>query len=628
VVCTQPRRIAAQTLAQRVSQEVGTSLGDTVGYTVRFDDVTSPTTAIKYVTDGTLLREATLTDPLLSRYSVIMVDEAHERNINTDILLGVLKKIRMQRKDLRVIVCSATINALAFLDFFVPKHVKEQAEKMKQKACTKKRKRWGRLKEDRGDDEQNSNFENGTIISVDGRQYPVDILYREEPVSDYVNATVDTALRIHFYGPLADDGDILCFLPSGEDIDRAIALAEENVPKYSLNFEKKKRRPLQFFPLYGSLPYHLQAIIFKPKSASDSNRRLIFSSNMSETSVTVPHISSVIDCGFAKIPHYDTKTGFDRLIISPISKASAQQRAGRAGRMKPGKCYRLYSEAAMSKHMEDSVPPEIMRTNLSSFLLTLKALGIHNILSFDLMSMPTAIALCHGLESLYALGAIDDETNLTGMGNKMAEFPTEPRVSRMLLESLSQGCTEEVLCVASALQVRSLFHQPRNQNQEADYDNVMSDLIDRSGDHLTFINLMQMEDATPLSQSDCKERFVNYLALKRSIEVRKQLSKFLKVSDMDSNVTDDDKSRAIRRSITAGFFQNAAKVGNDGRYYSLRGRHTISISTGSVLHRVDETSEYIIFGQTYDGSRGGIEVRFCSAIEGKWLLEIAPYYWA
>lgn len=637
IVCTQPRRIAAQTLASRVALEVGNGapLGETVGYTVRFDNVCSPQTAIRYVTDGTLLREATLSDPLLSRYSVIVVDEAHERNLNTDALLGVLKKIRRKRKNLRIVVCSATIDAEAFLNFFVPK-TKREKEVLEQPR--KRRKRWGKVGDDSIDqsketkDEGDPLKENGTIISIDGRQHPVDMLYTKEPVSDYVEESVNTALRIHFE-MIYEEGDILSFLPTGEDIDRAIALAEENIQSYAATSKRRRKQgDIVFLPLYGTLPYQLQSRVFKPKRASDTARRVIFATNIAETSVTVPHVSTVIDCGFVKMPFFDPKTGFDRLIICPISQASAKQRAGRAGRVQAGKCYRLYSEAQMSKEMEANTLPEVLRTNLSSFLLTLKALGIHNILSFDLMSIPSVSALCHGLETLYSLGAIDDQTNLTSIGNQMAEFPTEPRVSRMLLQSLTVNCSKEMLCIASTFQVRALFHQPRTPKQQIDYDSAMSEIMDSSGDHMTYVNLMQNNDQTPLSEADCKERFVNRLALRRAVEVRAQLTKFLrrygKIEGMDDGQSEEERSRVIRKCITSGFFSNTAKLANDGRYYSLRGKHMIAISKASALDKYGVSSEYMLFCETYDGAKGGIEARSCSAISGKWLREVAPYYWA
>lgn len=612
IVCTQPRRIAAQTLAQRVATEVGCPLGQQVGYTVRFDNKSSDRiTRIKYVTDGMLLREATLTDPLLSRYSVIMVDEAHERNLNSDALLGILKKIRRKRKDLRIVVCSATIDAQSFLDYFVP----ESAQVVRQR-----KRRWGPRP---GEEAPVEEAQGGTIISVDGRQHPVDILYLSEPVADYIWSTVETALRIH---KEESGGDILCFLPSGEDIDTAIRLADE----YESADTTKGKKQVAFLPLYGSLPYQMQAQVFQPKSSSEQHvRRIIFATNIAETSVTVPDVTHIIDCGFAKLPYFDAKTGFDRLIVAPISQASAKQRAGRAGRVQPGKCYRLYTEKYMMEKMEESTPPEILRSNLTGFILTLKALGIHNVLAFDLMDHPSIDALSHGLECLYALGAVDDKTELTSRGNDMSAFPTEPRVSRMLLESLEMGCSWEVLAVASVLQVRSLFFQPRTQRQKLDYDAAMSELADRSGDHVTYASLVAEMDDREMDHEECKEKFINRTALLKVIEVRNQLARSLRkygrVQAM--GVEGEERSRAIRKCVTSGFFMNVAKLANDGNYYTVRGKHLVMVSTSSMLHSHGDASEYIVFGETHDGRRGGIEIRSCSTIDARWLRELAPHYW-
>jgi ATP-dependent RNA helicase DDX35 len=612
IVCTQPRRIAAQTLALRVATEVGSPLGNQVGYTVRFDNKSSDRgTRIKYVTDGMLLREATLTDPLLSRYSVVMVDEAHERSLNSDALMGILKKIRRKRKDLRIVVCSATIDAQSFLDYFVSPSCQ---------LVRKRKRRWGPRP---GEEAPVEEAQGGTIISVDGRQHPVDILYLADPVADYIRSTVETALRIH---KEESGGDILCFLPSGEDIDTAIRLADE----YETADTSKGKKQVAFLPLYGSLPYQMQAQVFQPKSSSERHvRRIIFATNIAETSVTVPDVTDIIDCGYAKLPYFDAKTGFDRLIVAPISRASAKQRAGRAGRVQSGKCYRLYTEKFMMEKMEEATPPEILRSNLTGFILTLKALGIHNVLSFDLIDLPSIDALSHGLECLYALGAVDDKTELTSRGIDMSAFPTEPRVSRMLLESLDMGCSWEVLAVASVLQVSSIFFQPRTQRQKLDYDAAVSELADRSGDHVTYANLIAEMDDREMDIDECRGKFINRTALIKAVEVRNQLSRFLRkygrVQAM--GVEGEERSRAIRECVTSGFFMNVAKLANDGNYYTVRGKHLVMASQSSILHSHGDTSEYIVFGETLDGRRGGIEIRSSSTIDARWLRELAPHYW-
>lgn len=657
IICTQPRRIAAITLANRVSQELQDCSG-TVGYSVRFSSTYNPgTTKIRYVTDGWLLRETLLLDPLLKKCSVLIIDEAHDRSLNTDLLLGVVKKIRRVRPDLRLVVCSATLDAEAFLEFFVGKKQtdKESKQRSDEKRRKKRKSRWGRI-DDNSDatkgatssvDGIDTDLRNGTIISVDGRQHPVDIMYSREPVSDYIQSTIETALQIH--ESEVGDGDILCFLPTGEDIDRAVEMTNDMQIKGSA----------VFLPLYSSLSEQMQTQPFLPRSDDElknKTRRIIFATNIAETSVTVPRIAHVIDCGYAKMPFFDPYSGFDRLIICPISRASAQQRAGRAGRIRAGKCYRLYSEKDFL-NMQVDTTPEIQRCQLSTLIMTIKGLGVHNILSFDLLSMPSAEALSHGLESLSALGAIDDKAELTELGKEMIYFPTDPRVSRMLLASLdmesrkdtssavSKLIVGDMLTVAATLQVRTLFFQPRSERQWRSYDDAMADILNRSGDHLTMVHLFDLCDHTKsiLSEEECRERFVNRVALKRALDVRNQLARFLsrrfgggsnwfgsvRQELVGSNALDaEERSAAIRKCVCAGYFMNAAKLGNDGRYYTLRGRYAVSISSASVLHRYGESSDYVVFGETFDGSSGGVDVMNCSSINGLWLTQLAPHYWA
>ena len=582
----------------------------------------------------------------------------HERNINSDVLLGLLEKVRRMRPSLRVIVCSATIDAQAFLDFFTD-------DKAKGPGPAKQRKsRWDQSTQDKKQKEEEIRkiqLESGTIISVDGRQHAVDILYLTEPASDYIQKSVETALNIH--REESNAGDILCFLPSGEDIDRAIRMAEETMDQMSQEQRQKqqqrRQRQVDFLPLYGALPYQMQARVFQTdesigrgKRNQNNPRRIIFATNIAETSVTVPRITHVIDCGLAKLPYFDPKTGFDRLIVTATSHASARQRAGRAGRLQAGKCYRLYTEKFFSEQMEGSTSPEILRTNLTGFILTLKALGVDNILAFDLLDLPSVDALSHGLECLYALGAIDDKTELTTLGVDMSAFPTEPRISRMLLESLKMGCSWEVLGVASAMQVRQLFVLPRggggqHQQKMLDYEAAMAEVADSSGDHVTYANIIAEHDDRSgsvgeriyVDEEECKERFIHPIALRRALEVRSQLTRFLqrygKVKALGlaaglgavGGGGTLERSKAIRKCVTAGFFFNVAKLANDGRYYTIRKHILVTPSHSSVFHSHGAPSEYIIFCETHDGARGGIELRSVSTIDARWLRELAPHYW-
>ena len=389
-----------------------------------------------------------------------------------------MKRIRQKRKGLRIIISSATIDAEKFLEFFLGGSNFTSATK--------------------------SDQEQGTIISVDGRQHPVDILYLEKPARDYIQSMVETAWQIHRNEGF---GDILCFLPSGEDIDRAIRLAEEQFHGEATS------RPVDLLPLYGTLPFHMQARVFQQSSAaatkqqqkgSSSNpRRIIWSTNTAETSITVPNIRYVIDSGPVKLPYFDPRTALERLIVSPTSQASARQRAGRAGRISAGKYFRLYTEDFLWNNMLPQTPPEILRTNLAGFILTLKALGIDNILAFDVLDIPSVDSLSYGLEVLHALGAIDDKTRLTDTGLKMARFSVEPVVAKMLLESSQQSCAWEILSVAAAFQVHDLFSKPRSSRQQVqmDYNDAMAQIADNSGDHVTYANLLAEEH---LSAEECR----------------------------------------------------------------------------------------------------------------------------
>lgn len=707
IICTQPRRIAAISLASHLSSTQFPHNPSVVGYTVRFASTHIPgKTKIRYVTDGWLLRECVLLDPLLRHCSVLIIDEAHERSVNTELLLGTVKKIRKVRPELRVVICSATLDAQAFLDYFfvgkARKVTKEKQEERRNIATInkseeridekkdaqvqheKKRKsRWGRVADSENvqptitntkghinNEQMPSSPDNiitmansGTIISVDGRQHPVEIMYIRDPVSDYVKSTVEVALKVH-ESERESSGDILCFLTTGEEIDAAVEMAE-NILSSSSSLSSSvasttmtTKNNAICLPLYSSLPAHLQSQPFLPRSDAEiktHTRRIIFATNIAETSVTVPDIAHVIDCGYAKLPFFDPISGFDRVIVCPISKASAQQRAGRAGRVRPGKCYRLYSEQYFSQKMEAQTAPEIQRCNLMTLIMTIKALGVKNILSFDLMSVPSVEAMAHGLECLYALGALDEHAELTALGSEMVYFPTEPQVSRMILASLdmegrddtpsmvSKMIVGDMITLAAALQVRNLFYQPRTEHQWRMYDDAMADLLDRSGDHVTMVHLFDLVDHSGkmLSEDECRLRFVNRVALQRALDVRNQLARFVsrrfeggggggmhwlgmkRREIVGSRVFDPtDRSVAIRKCVAAGYFMNVAKLGGGGRYYSLRGNCAISISSSSVLHRFGENSEYILYGQTLDGSRGGVEARQCSSISGLWLLSL------
>lgn len=415
--CTQPRRVAAMSVAKRVAEEFGCRLGQEVGYTIRFEDCTSPETVIKYMTDGMLLREC-LMEAELKTYSVIMLDEAHERTIHTDVLFGLLKTAVQKRPELKLIVTSATLDAVKFSQYF---------------------------------------FE-APIFTIPGRTFPVEVLYTKEPETDYLDASLITVMQIHLREP---PGDILLFLTGQEEIDTACEILYERMKSLGPDVPE-----LIILPVYSALPSEMQTRIFDPAPAG--SRKVVIATNIAETSLTIDGIFYVVDPGFVKQKVYNSKTGMDSLVVTPISQAAAKQRAGRAGRTGPGKCYRLYTERAYRDEMLPTPVPEIQRTNLATTVLQLKTMGINDLLHFDFMDAPPVESLVMALEQLHSLSALDDEGLLTRLGRRMAEFPLEPNLSKMLIMSVALQCSDEILTIVSMLSVQNVFYRPKDKQALAD----------------------------------------------------------------------------------------------------------------------------------------------------------------
>ncbi|XP_044494914.1 probable pre-mRNA-splicing factor ATP-dependent RNA helicase DEAH9 isoform X4 [Mangifera indica] len=479
IACTQPRRLAVQAVASRVAEEMGVKVGEEVGYTIRFEDLTNKgVTMIKFLTDGVLLREM-MDDPLLTKYSVIMVDEAHERSISTDILLGLLKKIQRRRPQLRLIISSATIEAKSMSSFF-------QARKSRRVL----------------EGEEFVPKMEPTILSVEGRGFNVQIHYVEEPVSDYVRAAVSTVVLINDQEP---PGDILVFLTGQDDIDTAVHLLTEEA-----RTNRKNSSGLIILPLYSGLSRAEQELVFSPTSRG--KRKVVISTNIAETSLTLEGIVYVVDSGFSKQRFYNPISDIENLVVAPISKASARQRAGRAGRVRPGKCYRLYTEEYFVNEMPAEGIPEMQRSNLVTCVIQLKALGIDNILGFDWPASPPPEAMVRALEVLYSLGVLDDDAKLTSpTGFQVAEIPLEPMISKMILASNELGCSEEIITVAAVLSIQSIWVSGRGAQKELDEAKLR--FAAAEGDHVTFLNVYKGFLQSGKSSRWCHKNFVNYQAM-------------------------------------------------------------------------------------------------------------------
>lgn len=566
--CTQPRQVAAMSVAKRVAEEVGCKLGEEVGYNVRFDDTTSPLTKIKYMTDGMLLREI-LGDPDMKRYSVIMLDEAHERTISTDVLFALLKKALRRRPDLKVIVTSATLDADKFSMYF--------------NECP--------------------------IFTIPGRTFPVEILYSREPESDYLDTALVTVMQIHLTEP---KGDILVFLTGQEEIDTACEVLFERMKALGPGVPE-----LLILPVYAQLPSEMQSRIFDP--APPGARKVVIATNIAETSITIDEIYYVIDPGFVKQNAYDPKLGMDSLIVTPVSQAQANQRAGRAGRTGPGKTFRLYTEAAYQSEMLPTTIPEIQRTNLAHVILMLKAMGINDLLHFDFMDPPPVNTMLTALEELYALSALDDEGLLTRLGRKMSDFPMEPSLAKVLITAVDYQCSDEMLSIVAMLNQTTIFYRPKEKQTQADQKKAK--FHDPHGDHLTFLNVYNSWKHSGYSNPWCFENFIQARSMRRAKDVRDQILRIME-RHRHPVISCGRDTQKVRQAMCTGFFRNAARKDPQEGYKTLTEGTPVYLHPSSALF--GKQAEWVIYHTLVLTTK---EYMHCTtAIEPKWLVEAAPTF--
>ncbi|CAG7721405.1 unnamed protein product [Allacma fusca] len=579
VACTQPRRVAAMSVAQRVSEEMDVSLGQEVGYSIRFEDCSCSKTVLKYMTDGMLLREG-MSDPMMEAYQVILLDEAHERTLATDILMGVLKEVIKQRNDLKLVIMSATLDAGKFQQY----------------------------------------FDNAPLMNVPGRTHPVEIFYTPEPERDYLEASIRTVIQIHMCEEM--EGDILLFLTGQEEIEEACKRIKREIDNLGPEVGE-----LKCIPLYSTLPPNLQQRIFEqapPKRANGAvGRKVVVSTNIAETSLTIDGVVFVIDPGFAKQKVYNPRIRVESLLVSPISKASAQQRAGRAGRTKPGKCFRLYTEKAFKQEMQENTYPEILRSNLGSVVLNLKKLGVDDLVHFDFMDPPAPETLMRALELLNYLAALDDDGNLTELGAMMAEFPLDPQLSKLLIASTEFNCSNEILSITAMLSVPQCFVRPNEAKKAADESKLRFAHID--GDHLTLLNVYHAFKQHMEDPQWCYDNFINYRSLKSADNVRQQLSRIMDrfgLKRASTEFTSREYYINIRKALVSGFFMQVAHLERSGHYLTIKDNQTVQLHPSTCL---DHKPEWVLYNEFVLTTKNYI--RTVTDIKPEWLLKISPQYY-
>lgn len=596
---TQPRRIAARSIAQRVADELHTPLGQGVGYKVRFTDETSDNTFIKLMTDGILLAE-TQTDRYFNRYEVVIVDEAHERSLNIDFLLGMLRRVLRSRRDLKLIITSATIDAERFAEHFA------------------------------------TSKGPAPIVEVSGRTYPIDILYRpvdelknrrEEAIKNSEsNSTSGKARDLDdddaFEATLVESvqelarlgrGDMLIFMPTERDVFETAKLLKG----VTLPGDDAARKTL-ILPLYARLPAEEQQKIF----GKVPHRKIVIATNVAESSLTVPGVKYVVDSGTARISRYSARSMTQRLPIEPISQASADQRAGRCGRVEPGVCIRMYSERDYESRPKYTTP-EIQRTNLASIILQTKALRLGDVERFPFVDPPRRAAVEDGYRTLFELGAIDEKNELTDLGRTLSRLPVDPRIGRIIVAANEEGSLREVLPIAAALEIQDPRERP--QAKAADADLKHAQFLDENSDFLSYLKLWDFWQGLKekLSKSQlrkaCRENFLSFNRMREWSDIYVQLLQMLRGLDFHMKPRKDDYN-AIHRAILAGLLFGVAQKGDVGQEYSATNSGKFLLWPGSGIKK---KPTWVVAAERLETSRTFLHT--VAKIDPAWIEEIGAH---
>jgi ATP-dependent RNA helicase DHX8/PRP22 len=638
IAVTQPRRVAAISVARRVHKELcdndknierrfGQGL---VGYSVRFDDNTSKNTKIKYLTDGMLLREV-LSDPELQRYGIVVLDEAHERSVNTDVLFGILKKLtttkdNTKKNGLKVVVTSATLDSEKFSAY----------------------------------------FNNCPVFNVPGRTFPVKIshaLERPPTVSNngknsiaYFDAAIDTVLQIHESAKIP--GDILCFLTGKGEIDRACKILDERVKE--MDSESMGGKLAQIIPLYAALTPEMQARVFskKPEGLESTCRRIVIATNIAETSLTVPGIVYVVDPGVVKLKRYDAATGIETLDVEQISKVQATQRAGRAGRTQAGKCYRLYTKENFQLDFADATEPEIQRTSLVNVVLYLKSLELEDmdVLRFDFLDRPKESALKDALKQLYVLDAIDENGKITKIGKEMAPLPLEPNLARAMLEAKKLGCVEECATIAAMLSVDRLevadsssLNDKNREYRGNPLQKIVSEDAFALGDHIVFLRTFERWQRERYRRDFAREYSLSERGLEFAKDVRRQLLDSMRSLSDDNdgawsakrsreeeeeeqrhnkNKSERSRTKNVRKALAKGFISKVARRGtasNCFKTFAFEAKTLTEVHPSSARALADEDGllpDWIVYHEMIMTSRPFL--RHVCKVEYEWIEDALP----
>ncbi|KAG6028965.1 hypothetical protein E4U41_000520 [Claviceps citrina] len=604
IAITQPRRVAATTLAHRVSQEAGTPLGKVgadgrglVGYSVRFDHRVPKGAKIKFLTEGTLLQEL-LRDPYLRQYSAVVVDEIHERSLDVDLLVGFLKQIMHTGTEmrggipLRVVIMSATADVEVIKAFFNEASPASTRRDMVQ------------------------------VLHIQGRQFPVEVVHEAQPVADIQDALVKRILKIHVEEPLP--GDVLAFLTGQEEIEAVQKLIDEYAATLASNVPR-----IKVLPLYGQLSIDGQREAFQPVPTRFT-RKVVLATNIAETSVTVPGVRYVVDCGKAKIKQYRPRLGMESLLAKPISKSSAIQRAGRAGREAPGKCFRLYTDAAFEALQETDVP-EILRNDVLGAVLSMKARGIQDVLAFPLMDAPAPEAIENSLVQLHYLGALDANGSITRAGETMARLPVPAPLGAVLLAAHEPefDCAVEAIDIISCITSgEDIFLQVQSEEGQEELELQRKELRRREGDLLTYLTTMQQYTAENADRIQwCRRKRINVRNMKQALNIRRQLRGICLQEKMLQEPPPPDpqpftplspeRAEAVLRCFLRGYAYKTAMLAPDGSYVTIHGKHVVAIHPASVLH--GQKKEAIMFLDHVFTNKN--YAKRVSAIQAAWIAE-------